>query len=256
MKRTTITKNSDIKEENSIYDLDDNMFNKIININIDGVLTEISDIKILNYETDKYDDLNIDNNKVIISKITLKWNTNDSSLVNLLRRSILSEITTNCIEYVIFNINTSSRPDEIIALRLGQLVLNNDKYIQKDMYRCKFFFKGNTTKTLNGDIGTIFTSNNLDNENLHITYETPIIKLFDKQELDFEIIIKQGKGKDHVKFRPVSTFAFKKFQNYHEITFESIGMLNPMTIITEGLKNIQTAKNREAETIFSKIINI
>jgi hypothetical protein len=141
MKRTTITKNSDIKEE---YDLDDNIFNKITNIKIDNTLTEISDIKILNHETGEYDDLTIDNNKSIISKITFKWNTDDSSLVNLLRRSILSEITTNCIEYVIFNINTSSRPDEIIALRLGQLVINNDKYKQKDMYRRKCFFKGET----------------------------------------------------------------------------------------------------------------
>jgi DNA-directed RNA polymerase alpha subunit len=210
----------------------------------------ISDIKV--DDVDLNTDINMaHNNMAHICKVSFKWYTDDSSIVNLLRRSILSEITTNCIEYVVFNTNSSSRQDEIIALRLGQLVINHDKYKQSDNYESKVFIfecKDDVIDITSDDV------TNIDN-NIIITYNTPIIKLYKNQVLEFRVIIKQGKGRDHIKFRPVSNFSFKKENNYHIVTFNSIGMLDPLTILREGFNNMDTAKNRPMATIFSKIIN-
>jgi DNA-directed RNA polymerase alpha subunit len=206
--------------------------------------------------------LNVDNNVAKISKITFEWEIDDISQVNLFRRSILSEITTYCIEYVIINTNTSSRQDEIIALRLGQLVINNEKYTQGEKYRNHFIFEGKSTSDdyKDGTYGYEYTSDDIKDVNIVIEHTTPITTLFKNQVLDFEIMIMSGKGKDHVKFRPISTMFYHKhkYENgreYFLITINSIGMLSPLSLIRDALNNMENAKNIHPQTIFSKIIS-
>ena len=86
--------------------------------------------------------------------------TNDFSRANMLRRSILSEIDTYAIEFVIFDVNTSVREDEILALRMGQCVINHDRFIPQSEpnYRYHVDFTGPGTLTTDHIVGIPFTN--------------------------------------------------------------------------------------------------
>ena len=79
---------------------------------------------------------------------TVFINTNDNTLVNLVRTTILSEIETYSIEYVTFYLNDTSLKEEIIALRLGQLPINNEQDL------LKFFYKTSRIRFLVGKTGS------------------------------------------------------------------------------------------------------
>lgn len=165
----------------------------------------------------------------------------DIAAVNLFRRAVLSEIDTYCIDIVTFHVNTSPRHDETLALRLGQLIIDNNKFVppEKGDFKFRIDFSGP---------GELTTDNIHD---LPFRDKTPIVRLRENQRIICDCIVKKGNGNLHIKWRPISIFTFIEVENGFQIKFKSIGMLNPETIIAKGIDKITAAASRPPQTIFS-----
>ena len=175
---------------------------------------------------------------------TVLIDTNKPSVVNLLRRAILSEIETYAIDVVIFDVNTSPRYDEIIALRLGQLVIDHTLFQPTgEEFRTNINFSGP------GE----FTSDDI--PGIPFTYRTPIATLLAGQTIKCEVIVKKGIGRTHVKWRPVSTVSIKEQAAGYRLTFKSIGMMPGEQIIREAIPKIEEAANRKPINLFFGIIS-
>lgn len=148
----------------------------------------------------------------------------DVYVLNMLRRIILSETVTLAIHDVYINQNTSVIPDEVLAQRLGLIPLRVDKSeidlgeeakaTKPDLKRLtKMTARLRLVKKNVGDDVMIVYSSDLkvvDKKTVKPVYEwIPIVKLGKNQEIDIECIAKVGRGKDHAKWSPVSTVAYK-----------------------------------------------
>lgn len=173
--------------------------------------------------------------------ITATFVTDDVSEANMLRRAILSEIETYAIDIVVFYVNTSPRHDEIIALRLGQLVIDHERFTPpaEGDFRTRIDFSG----------PGVLTSDNI--SELPFKFTTPIVTLRAGQRILCDVIVKKGQGRDHVKWRPVSTVAITEVENGYKFTMKEIGMLTPEQIFTNGFAKMRDAAHRVPITLFS-----
>ena len=129
------------------------------------------------------------------------------SFVNTLRRTIVDEVPTMAIEDVEFRKNTSTLYDEMIALRLGLLVLSTDldsyefpsEKVPKDSAKASL----KLTLSVKGP-KTVYASDikSADPKVKPIYGKTPIVKLIEGQELEFEATAVLGRGKEHAKWSP------------------------------------------------------
>jgi len=167
--------------------------------------------------------------------------THDISEANLLRSAILSEIETYTIDTVVFHVNTSSRHDEIIALRLGQLVLDHSRLEVDDNvdYKIHIDVQGPSE----------FTTDDI--PELPFRLKTPIATLKAGQRIVCDVFLKKGQGKQHVKWRPVSTVTLREHPRGYLISFKSIGMLWPPDIFEYGYNKMADAARRPPITLFS-----
>lgn len=167
--------------------------------------------------------------------------TKDVSEANLLIRAIKSEIETYAIDIVVFQVNTSSRHDEIIALRLGQLVIDHSRFVPPEQgeYRTHIDSQGP------GEFSTD------DIPGLPFKFRTPIAALKAGQRITCDVIVKRGQAKTHVKWRPVSTVKMTEVENGYKITFKEIGMLTGPEIFEKGYAKMTDAANRPPITLFS-----
>lgn len=161
-------------------------------------------------------------------KMSFKWSGTTPSLVNCLRRTILSEVPTLAIEDVVVDENGSPMSDEQIAHILGLVPLTTpkDKYVfpencekKREDQKCR--------ATLSLDIMASeeiknLTSGNLtsdDEEVKPVTDKIPITKIGPNQRIKLEAYAVLGNGRKHAKFQPVST-VFYRFQPVLEIDLE------------------------------------
>lgn len=182
--------------------------------------------------------VNIETTGNIVSAVFL---STDVSEVNMLRRAILSEIDTYAIDIVSFQTNTSSRHDEVIALRLGQLVIDHTRFVPPEEGDFK------THIDVQGPIE--FTTEHI--PGLPFKFVTPIAVLKPGQRITCDVIVKKGQGKTHVKWRPVSKVTMVEVENGYKLTIKEIGMLPGDEIFRRGLEKIGVAAKRPPITIFS-----
>ena len=116
----------------------------------------------------------------------------DVGLANAIRRNV-DEIPILAIEDVDIYKNDSALYDEIIAQRLGLIVLKNQKLKKNQIIEMKLKSKGNGEKTK-------VLAEGLGDNVIHP--KTPIILLEEGQELEIVAKAKMGKGADHAKFSP------------------------------------------------------
>ena len=169
----------------------------------------------------------------------------DVSMANSLRRIMIAEVPTLCIDKVEFEDNNSALQDEFIAHRLGLIPLRSRKPMKDWNYihACDCIGDGNCNScsvrfSLDCDYNTMVekladhplglainvTSQDLishnDNvqpvhfcdENEEVTSHDKgivIIKLGPGQRIKFEAIAIKGIGKEHAKWSPVATVALK-----------------------------------------------
>lgn len=188
-----------------------------------------------------------DNDFCTVNIATNITDTSDrSSYINLFRRAIMDEVETVAIEYVVFNINTSSLLPEIIALELGLIPIIQDDPSSNNLdgLRLNFSFMG----------PGIFTTNDIEKNNPAVKFaqKTRIVELLEKQVLDCDIIIKKGNGKTHAKWRPVSNIGSELVDDNYVFRFKNVGMMSTEKILTEGVKKIENAAKSNPQTIFFK----
>lgn len=110
-----------------------------------------------------------------------------------LKKKLQSQIYNYCIDRVIFYTNTSKETEEMLALRFGLLVLNQD-YIVKG----KLDVTG-PKMVMSNDMMEIKTIHN-----------TPIVYLRKDEVLKCEFILDKKSGKDHQKYNVVYAIRFVK----------------------------------------------
>ena len=144
----------------------------------------------------------------------------DVSLMNALRRIIITEIPTMAVEDVVIIENSSVLNDEILAHRLGLIPLKTDldSYNLPEECTCKSEFGCNlcrATLTMVTDesenVKTIY-SGDFKPEDLDVapvSNRIPIVKLAPNQKIRLEAYARLGRGIDHAKWQPVSVCAYK-----------------------------------------------
>lgn len=177
---------------------------------------------------------------------TALFATEDVSEVNILRVAILSEIDTYAIDIVIFETNTSPRHDEIIALRLGQLIIDHDRFVPPT--------NGDLTIHIDVSGPLEFTTSHIPQLPFKHLNPTPIAVLKEGQRIACNCIIKQGQAKTHVKWRPVSSFSFKEEPGGYQIKIKGIGMMNGRSIIEKGIAKMADAAMRTPATKFFNLL--
>lgn len=146
----------------------------------------------------------------------------DVPFMNALRRIMTSEVPCMAVDEVVMLENYSVLPDETIAHRFGLIPLKTDleSYNLPEDCPCKSEFGCNlcrVTLTLDAEAKegtrTVY-SNELTSENPNIvpvSEKIPIAKLAKGHKIRLEAYARLGKGKNHVKWQPVSMCAYKYF---------------------------------------------
>jgi DNA-directed RNA polymerase subunit D len=180
----------------------------------------------------------------------------DTSYVNALRRTMLSEVPAMAIEDVVIIENSSVLHDEILAHRLGLVPLKTDldSYNLPEECPCKSEFGCNLCRvalTLEAeatDETTVVYSKGLQSENpdvAPVSDKILIAKLAPGQKIKLEAYARLGKGKVHAKWQPVSTCSYdsepqtKTDKNSHDtfvFSIESTGALPAERIVLEATK--------------------
>lgn len=142
---------------------------------------------------------------------------------NALRRTAMTEVPTLAIEGVDFHINSSVLYDEIIAHRLGLLTLNFDPKIYNLPSGCNCDGKGcsncQVILTLNKKGPCMVYAKDFKSTELSVqpTFpETPIIELFENQQLKLEATAILGIGRGHAKWQ--ASKAWYRFWPKAELT--------------------------------------
>ena len=139
-------------------------------------------------------------------KVTFEIKDESVAYVNTLRRIFMSEVPTMAISTVEFRQNSSALYDEIIAHRLGLLVLKTDLDSYNMIKEGETESAANTVTFTLKATGpkTIYASDlkSNDSKTVPVHPETIILKLFDKQEIELVATAKLGLGKTHMKWSP------------------------------------------------------
>ncbi len=146
------------------------------------------------------------------------------AFVNSIRRVILSDVPTMAVDFAYFYNNTSNIYDEIIAHRLGLVVLKSDEALNK--YKSPEDCKNADETDRNCYVEIILRKSLSDSANkgeyvkasdmeisdpdiTPVYPETPIAYLAPGQELHVVAYARLGRGREHGKWSPASVSALK-----------------------------------------------
>lgn len=177
-------------------------------------------------------------------KLTIAMAGVTPGYVNALRRTIISEVPTIAIDTVEFRKNNTALYDEIIAHRLGLLVLKTD-------LQAYDFIDESTNNTDNNNLkseviftlkankpGYVYASELKSNDPkvVPVHGKTPIVKLLGGQELELQATAILGRGKTHAKWQPGHVF----FRDRVKINIKNCQ--NPKLVAASCPKNVFDVK--------------
>lgn len=190
-------------------------------------------------------------------KLTLLVRDTDAFYINTIRRIVMAEVPTLAIDEVEFSKNDSALYDEIVAHRLGLLVLKTDlkSYTLKEKCRCKG--KGcahcqlHLSLNCNGPC-TVYALNlkSKDPKIKPVYPDTPITKLLKGQQLSLGAIAVLGQGKEHTKFSPALVY----YQAYPEIKVLKHG--DAINAIKVCPRNVFKLANKKLNIVDPKNCNL
>lgn len=201
-----------------------------------------------------------------INKASLEINEITPAYINSLRRTFLSKVPTMAIDYVEFHQNNSGLYDEIIAHRLGLLVLKTDVESynvaeegaeEGPATHLKLKLKVKGPKTVYAE-----DLKSSDPKVKPVHAKTPITILLEGQELELVATAKLGYGENHAKHQTGAiSYYYKptiKVNNDSDKLKETIKKIPPQ-IVEDGKivkENINTANLIEACEDISDAIQI
>ncbi len=176
---------------------------------------------------------------------------------NELRRIMMGEIPTMAIEWVDFLKNDSALNDEIMANRLGHVPLKFDKKAYNITKDCKCEGKGcglcqaKLSLKKKGP-GMVYAGDlkSKARDVVPVFDKTPIVELFEGQELEFEAIATLGFGRDHSKWQG----AVVGYTNQ----FESKSKASEMKLCENHsfhVKDVKAIKSEPSECVLCKSLN-
>lgn len=130
-------------------------------------------------------------------------------VINTWRRLILDAVPSLAIEDVTVKKNSSALYDEILAHRLGLIVMKTDVKSYNPQSECKCKGKGcqmcqvHMTLSAKGP-KTVYAEEikSKDPKVVAVHPKTPVVELLDGQEIDLNMVAIMSDGKDHSKFSP------------------------------------------------------
>ena len=141
------------------------------------------------------------------------------SLVNAVRRTVLSDVPTMAVDFMYFYDNTSAVPSEIIAHRLGLTVLDSNEAIKKygSPEECKeadekdsrcyveIFLEKKVPEAAEKGEYVFARDLVISDESVKPVYpETPILYLAPGQRIHLVAYARLGRGREHAKWMPAS----------------------------------------------------
>lgn len=142
-------------------------------------------------------------------KLTLLVKGVDAAYMNAIRRLVMDEAPTMAVRQITVHKNGSALYDEMIAQRIGLVVLKTDIESYNLIDECKCEGKGcqkcQTSFTLkaNGPGNVYAEEMKIDDQKIKPVYmKTLILKLAKGQNLELEGTISLGLGKKHAKYSP------------------------------------------------------
>lgn len=141
------------------------------------------------------------------------------ALVNAIRRTILTEVPVLAIDEIVIVENSSALYDEILAHRLGLVPLKTDLDTLTTPDQCACGGVGCASCQVEYVLRkeAIQQSEMVYSEDLETTDpkmkpavdKIPLAKLAPGQKIELEAFARLGKGKEHVKWQPVGTVAYR-----------------------------------------------
>ncbi|MBI4448052.1 DNA-directed RNA polymerase subunit D [Candidatus Woesearchaeota archaeon] len=172
------------------------------------------------------------------------------SYVNMLRRAIINRVPTMAIDEVEIVENSSALYDEMLAHRIGLIVLKTDldSYMQKS--KCKCGGKGcarcqlDITLNIKGPC-TVYAEDlkSKDPQIKPVYPKTPIAKLLKGQNIKLSATAILATGKDHAKFTPGLLY----FQGFPSIQIKEAK--NPTEIAQQCPKGILKVSGKKIQII-------
>lgn len=156
-------------------------------------------------------------------------------IVNSIRRAIMTDVPTMAIDYIIVVENSSVFYDEYIAHRLGLIPLKSEyayeKYKppeecaeagEKRVFSTDCFVKFDLeAEGPSEGVQTIYSGDlkSSDPDIVPVFDNIPLLKLINNQRVKLEAFARLGRGKEHIKWSPVS-IAVHKYVPKIEINYE------------------------------------
>src|SRR3989344_6401615 len=176
-------------------------------------------------------------------RVKLLINGGNPNFVNAIRRAIIERVPTMAIEDVEFRKNSSILYDEIVAHRLGLLILKTDLKTYNLPQKCKCNAEGcgrcqvKLSLSAKGPC-TVYAKDieSTDPKVVPVHPQTPIVKLHKGQELEFVATAVLGQGQEHAKWSPGLA--------WH--------MYDPKITVNNGSKQLENCKNLFPPQIFDK----
>lgn len=216
-------------------------------------------------------------------KLNFTLHNTDVSMANAIRRTMIAEVPTMAIELVTVKENSSPLHDEYIAHRLGLIPLvstriesfntSDDCVCEDYCTSCSVKFELKEECPASGSESMIVTSMQLKNmdesdqncvsvEPVHFSGDFAkndssqgivIIKLAPGQKIHMELLAKKGIGKEHAKWSPMCSVAYKTEPPPVEFDLEQLNAIFSVDIdtkvqiaeLSEGL----LALNKETELL-------
>lgn len=187
--------------------------------------------------------------------LTYDLNTITLEEVNKLRTHLYSEAGCHAIDALKVIRNTSYDLDDIYLGLLSYVRIDDSKWNGKTVQYMGDTFSGSFKLKIVGKsphydpgkgsmimIKDIIVDENSNGLSIVGSLDDPIIWLREGEEIDMELFIRKGQGKEHAKFR-IITAAFVKLpkEPSQRINFviESRGVLNPIDIFNRAIQEMQ-----------------
>ncbi len=186
------------------------------------------------------------------NKLVLKIEGTSAVYLNTLRRMILSEVPTMAIDEVEIRKNDSALYDEMIALRLGLLVLSTDLKTYSERKEGEAESAKNTLQlTLKAKgPGSVYAKQlkSKDPAVKPVHPKTLICELLEDQEIELIAKATLGMGKEHAKWSPgIAYYKDMTFVNIKEDKTNVKKLIKPFVEEDKGKIKVSDYKNVETE---------